>query len=49
MSRVGQDSLKVRRTLSVGDRDYDYFSLPAAVAAGIGEVARLPYSLKVLL
>ena len=49
MSRVGQDSLKVRRTLSVGDRDYDYFSLPAAVEAGIGDVARLPYSLKVLL
>ena len=49
MSRVGQDSLKVRRTLSVGAHEYDYFSLPAAVEAGIGDVARLPYSLKVLL
>ncbi len=49
MSRVGHDSLNVRRTLSVGGRDYDYFSLPAAVEAGIGDVARLPYSLKVLL
>ena len=49
MSRVGHDSLNVRRTLSVGGRDYEYFSLPAAVEAGIGEGARLPYSLKVLL
>lgn len=46
MSVFGQDSLKTRRTLKVGERDYDYFSLEAA---GIGDTSRLPFSLKVLL
>ena len=45
----GTDSLKTRRTLRVGERAYDYFSLEAAAEAGLGEIARLPYSLKVLL
>jgi aconitate hydratase len=45
----GTDSLKTRRTLRVGGRAYDYFSLEAAAQAGLGEIARLPYSLKVLL
>ena len=45
---IGQDSLKTRRTLSVNGKDYDYFSLEAA-AGRIGDVTRLPYSLKVLL
>jgi aconitate hydratase len=48
VSRVGQDSLKARRTLSLDGREFDYFSL-AAAAAGLGDIARLPYSLKVLL
>ncbi len=48
MSVFGQDSLNTRRTLKVGDREYDYFSFEAAGAA-IGDVSRLPYSLKVLL
>jgi aconitate hydratase len=43
---TGQDTLKARRTLSVGDRTYDYFSLPEA---GLGDISRLPFSLKVLL
>ena len=43
------DSLNTRRTLSVGGTDYSYFSLVAAAEAGIGDVSRLPYSLKVLL
>ena len=43
------DSLKTRRTLQVGDKSYDYFSLPAAAAAGLGDISRLPFSLKVLL
>ncbi len=46
---TGQDSLKTRRTLMVGDRQYDYFSLAAAAAAGLGDLTRLPFSLKVLL
>ncbi len=42
-----KDTLKARRTLAVGDRSYDYYSLE--VAAGLGDVSRLPFSLKVLL
>ncbi|MFQ5959428.1 MAG: aconitate hydratase, partial [Alphaproteobacteria bacterium] len=46
---VGQDTLKARRTFAVGGKRYDYFSLPAAADAGLGDVARLPFSLKILL
>ena len=50
MSVIGHDSLKARRTLDVDGRRYDYFSLAAAgSAAGLGDVSRLPFSLKVLL
>lgn len=49
MSRVGQDSLKTRRTLEVGKQQYHYYSLKAAEQAGLGDVSRLPFSLKVLL
>ena len=49
MIALGQDTLRTRRTLSVGGRSYDYFSLPAAAEAGLGDIARLPFSLKVLL
>ena len=49
MIALGQDSLNTRRTLSVGGRSYDYFSLEAAERAGLGDISRLPYSLKVLL
>ncbi|MGF1605239.1 MAG: aconitate hydratase AcnA [Rhodothalassiaceae bacterium] len=45
---VGQDSLNTKRTLSVNGKDYAYYSLPAAQEA-IGDVSRLPFSLKVLL
>nr|WP_153345152.1 aconitate hydratase AcnA [Roseospira navarrensis] len=38
--------MKARRTLSVGDVSYDYFSL---ADAGLGDISRLPFSLKVLL
>jgi len=46
---TGQDTLKTRRTLKVGAKEYDYFSIEAAEAAGLGDVSRLPRSLKVLL
>ena len=49
MIALGQDTLRTRRTLSVGGRSHDYFSLPAAAEAGLGDIARLPFSLKVLL
>ena len=48
MSVFGQDSLKTRRRLKVGDRDYDYFSLKEAESQ-LGDISRLPFSLKVLL
>ncbi len=48
MSITGSDTLGVRRTLTVGDLSYDYFSLPEA-AKQIGAVDRLPFSLRVLL
>jgi aconitate hydratase len=50
VSVTGHDSLKCRRTLDVGGKAYDYFSLEAAAAAaGLGDISRLPFSLKVLL
>ncbi len=50
MSVIGHDSLKARRSLDVDGKRYDYFSLDAAAsAAGLGDVSRLPFSLKVLL
>jgi aconitate hydratase len=48
MTAIGQDSLNTRRTLTLGGRRYDYFSIPEA-ARTIGDVSRLPVSLKVLL
>jgi aconitate hydratase len=46
---TGHDTLKARRTLEVGGRSYDYYSIAAAEGAGLGDVSRLPFSLKVLL
>jgi aconitate hydratase len=43
----GHDSLGFRRQLQVGGASYDYFSIQAA-AAKLGDIARLPYSLKIL-
>jgi aconitate hydratase len=43
------DSFNSRKTLTVDGQEYDYFSLPDAEAAGIGDIARLPMSLKILL
>ncbi len=43
------DSFKSRRTLNVGGKTYVYYSLEAAAANGLGDVSRLPASLKVLL
>ncbi|WP_443023752.1 aconitate hydratase AcnA [Sneathiella sp.] len=46
---TGHDSLKVRRTLEVDGETYAYYSLPEAEKAGLGDLSRLPFSLKVLL
>jgi len=48
VATVGQDTLNTRRTLNVGGKEYDYFSLPEA-AKELGDISRLPYSMKVLL
>ena len=48
MTTIGQDSLKARRTLTVDGKQYDYFSLPEA-AKTLGDISRLPVSLKILL
>ena len=43
------DSFKSRRRLTVGGRTYVYFSLAAAERNGLKGIAKLPFSLKVLL
>jgi aconitate hydratase len=48
MTTTGQDTLKTRRTLTVDGKEYDYYSLDAAQDT-LGDVSRLPYSMKVLL
>jgi aconitate hydratase len=47
VTAIGQDSLNARRTLSVEGKDYSYFSLIAASEA-LGDISRLPFSMKVL-
>ena len=46
---VGTDSAKTRKTLKVGERSVDYYSIAAAEAAGLGDFSRLPAALKVVL
>ncbi len=48
MTSTGHDSLGTRKTLKVDGKEYDYFSLKAA-AEKIGDISKLPYTLKVLL
>jgi aconitate hydratase len=48
MTAVGQDTLKTRSTLNVDGKHYAYYSL-AKVAEQLGDVSRLPFSMKVLL
>ncbi|WP_426257774.1 aconitate hydratase AcnA [Sphingomonas sp. DC1600-2] len=48
MTAIGQDTLGTRTTLDVNGAQYDYFSL-AAAAEKLGDISRLPFSMKVLL
>ncbi|QZD87311.1 aconitate hydratase AcnA [Qipengyuania psychrotolerans] len=48
MTQVGKDTLGTRSTLTVNGKDYAYYSFEKA-AEKIGDVSRLPFSLKVLL
>ena len=46
---MSANSFNARRELTVGEKTYAYFSLPAAEEAGLAGVSRLPVSMKVLL
>src|SRR5919197_6781511 len=46
---VSQNSFNTRTSLTAGGQRYTYFSLPALEKAGYSGLARLPYSLKILL
>ncbi len=48
MASIGRDTLKTRRTLKVGNRSYDYFSIKAAEKALDLDLSTLPLSLRVL-
>jgi aconitate hydratase len=48
MTAIGQDSLGTRQTLDVNGKHYAYYSL-AKAAEQLGDVSRLPISMKVLL
>lgn len=47
--KVGQDTAKTRRTLSVNGKSISYYSIPAATEAGLGDFSKLPAALKVVL
>ena len=49
LTTTGHDSLNIRRSLDIDGEKYDYYSIPEAEKAGLGDVSRLPFSLKVLL
>ncbi|HXJ17726.1 MAG TPA: aconitate hydratase AcnA [Candidatus Polarisedimenticolia bacterium] len=49
MSPVSKDSFSSRATLRVGSESFEIYRLEALAKAGVGNVARLPFSLKVLL
>jgi aconitate hydratase len=48
MTQVGKNSLDTRSSMDVGGKTYAYYSL-AKAAEKIGDVSRLPFSMKVLL
>ncbi len=43
------DLFQTRRTLDIGEQEFTYYSLPALAEAGIGSIATLPVSLRILL
>jgi aconitate hydratase len=49
MSTNRIDSFKSRATIAVGNRKFDIYRLDALTRAGVGDVATLPYSLRILL
>jgi aconitate hydratase A / 2-methylisocitrate dehydratase len=49
MSHASKNSFSSRATLRVGSESFEIYLLEALARAGVGNVARLPFSLKVLL
>jgi aconitate hydratase A / 2-methylisocitrate dehydratase len=49
MSSASRDSFSARTALLVGSDSFEIYGLAALARAGVGDVARLPFSLKVLL
>jgi len=47
--KVGSDSAKTRRSLAAGGSEIAYYAIPAAEEAGLGQFAKLPAVLKVVL
>ena len=47
--KVGQDTAKARKTLTVNGQSISYYSIPAAQEAGLGDFSKLPAALKVVL
>ena len=43
------DSFRAKKTLSVNGKNYIFYSLAEAAKNGLGDISKLPYSLKVLL
>ncbi len=43
------DTFKCKKTLKVGSKTYEYFSLPDAEKNGLAGISKLPFSLKVLI
>ena len=48
MTAIGSDTLRTRDTITIGGETFDFFSLSKA-SEQLGDISRLPYSLKVLL
>ncbi|MCG6882911.1 MAG: aconitate hydratase AcnA [Silicimonas sp.] len=46
---VGHDTANTRTSLTAGGQSIDYYSIPAAEAAGLGNFSNLPAALKVVL
>ncbi|HUM07851.1 MAG TPA: aconitate hydratase AcnA [Acidocella sp.] len=48
MTAIGHDSLKTQQTINVDGKEYKYFSV-AEAAAKLGDISKLPKTLKILL
>ncbi|MCZ6813807.1 MAG: aconitate hydratase, partial [Alphaproteobacteria bacterium] len=49
MANSAANSFNAQRTLEVNGKSYTYFGLPEAGDGGLGDISRLPVSLKILL